>query len=80
MIVAIVSVCVADDVVLPWYLSFMDAMCDLSANNARFSGSIRRSLSPCLGTVSDGGCGIVMSRSWSFAIGLFVLLRVRDVS
>ena len=33
---AIVSVCVADDVVLlPSYFSFMDVMCDLSANIAR---------------------------------------------
>ena len=40
---AMVSVCVADDVVLPWCLSFMDARRDLSANNARFSGLIRRS-------------------------------------
>ena len=56
--VAIVSVCVADDVVLPWYLSFMDARCDLSAKIARCSGLIRRSLSPCGGTVSDGGWGM----------------------
>ena len=33
-IAAMVSVCVADDVILPWYFSFMDVMCDLSANIA----------------------------------------------
>jgi hypothetical protein len=72
VIVAIVSVCVDDDVVLPWYLSFMDAMCDLSAYNARFFGSIRRSLFPIGGTGNDGGCGIVMSRSCNFTTGWFV--------
>jgi hypothetical protein len=71
---AMVLVCVADDVVLPWHSSFMDARCDLSANNARFSGLIRRSLSPCWGTVSDGGWGVVMLRSWSLAMSWFVCL------
>ncbi len=68
-----VSVCVADDVVLPWYFSFMDVRCDLSAKNARVFGLIRRSLSPG-GTGSDGGCGIVMSSSCSFAVGFPVCL------
>ena len=70
-IVALVSICVADDVVLPWYLSFMDAMCDLSAWNARFFESIRQLLSP-FGTIVDGGWGMVIFRSCSFAIGWFV--------
>ena len=35
VIVAIVSIYVADNVVLPWYFSFMDVMCaDLSAKIA----------------------------------------------
>jgi hypothetical protein len=67
-----VSICVADVVVLPWYLSFMDAMCDLSAYNARVFKLIRRSSSPAGSTVRDGGCGIVMSRSCSLATGWFV--------
>ena len=46
VIVAIVSICVADVVVFPWYFSFMDAMCDLSAKNARVFKLIRRSSSP----------------------------------
>ena len=45
VIVAIMSVCVADDVVLPSYISFMDVLCDPSANIARFFKLIRRSLS-----------------------------------
>ncbi len=53
MIVAIVSICVADDVVLPWHFSFMDAMCDLSAKIARVFKLIRCSSSP-VGAVSDG--------------------------
>ena len=44
-IVAIVLVCVADDAVLPRYFSFVDVLCDLSANIARVFKSIRRSLS-----------------------------------
>ena len=68
-----VSVCVADDVVLPWCFSLMDVRCDLSAKNARVFGLIRRSLSPG-GTDSDGGCGMVMSRSCSFAVGFPVCL------
>ena len=51
----------------------MDAMCDLSANIARFFKLIRRSWSPLGGcTVSDGGWGIVMSRRCSLATGWFV--------
>ncbi len=46
VIVAIVSICVADVVVFPWCFSFMDAMCDLSAKNARVFKLIRRSSSP----------------------------------
>jgi hypothetical protein len=57
VIVAIVSIYVADVVVFPWCFSFMDAMCDLSANNARVFKLIRRSSSPWGGTVSDGGVG-----------------------
>ena len=74
---AMVSVCVADDVVLPWYFSFMDVRCDLSASVARVSGLIRRSSSPW-GVVEDGGCGIVMSSSWSFVIGWFVCFAGGD--
>ena len=68
MIVAVVSVCVADDVVLPWYLSFMDVMCDLSAKIAMVFNLIRRSLSP-VGVCTDSGYG---SKSCSLAMGLFV--------
>jgi hypothetical protein len=73
LIVAIVSICVADVVVFPWCFSFMDAMCYLSAKNTRVFKLIRRSSSPWGGAVSDGGCwGTVMSRSCSFATGWFV--------
>ena len=75
VIVAIVSVCVEDDVVLPWYFSFMDVMCDLSANSARVFKSIRRSLSP-VGT--GGGCGMVTSKSYSFAMGWFACFAGGD--
>ena len=52
VIVAIVSICVVDDVV-PWYFSFMDMMCNLSANIARAFKLIR---SPFLSPVgTDGG-------------------------
>ena len=40
-IVAIVSVCVADDIVLLWYFSFMDVMCDLLADITRIFKSSR---------------------------------------
>jgi hypothetical protein len=72
VIVAIVSICGADVVVFPWHFSFMDAMCDLSAKNARVFKLIRRSSSPWGGAVSDGGWGVAMSRSCSFATGWFV--------
>ena len=64
------SVCVADDVVLPWCFSFMDVMCDVSANIARVFKSIRGSLSPVVCT--DGGCGMVTCKSCSLAIGCFL--------
>ena len=63
---AIVAVCVADDVVLPWYFSLMDMMCDLSANIARVFNPIRPSLSP-VGT--DGGYRVVSFKSCSLAHG-----------
>jgi hypothetical protein len=72
VIVAIVSICVADVVVFPWHFSFMDAMCDLSAKNARVFKLIRLSSSLWGGTVSDGGWGAAMSRSCGFATGWFV--------
>jgi hypothetical protein len=72
VIVAIVSICVADIVVFPWCFSFMDAICHLSANAARVFKLIRRSSSPWGGTVSDGGWGAAMSRSYSFVTGWFV--------
>ena len=42
IVVVIVLICVTDLVVLPLYFSFMDMMCDLSANIAR----VFKSLSP----------------------------------
>ena len=74
MIVAIVSVCVADDVVFPWYFSFMDVMCDLSAYDARFFKSIRRSFPVGI----DGGCGMVTSKSCSLVMGRFVCFAGGD--
>ena len=71
-----VSLSVADDVVLPRYFSFIDVMCDLSANIARVFKSIRRSLSP---VDTGGGCGMVTSKSKSCRVsrwvGLFVICR-----
>lgn len=58
------SICVADDVFFPWYFSFMDLRCDLSAK-------IARCFNPG-GTVRDGGWGIVMSRSCSLVTGWLV--------
>lgn len=60
-----VSVCVADDVVLfdvYFSLSMLDVRCDLSANIARCSKLIRGSLNP-EGTIEDGGWVEVMSSS-----------------
>ena len=76
VIVAIVSsVCVVDDVILPWYFSFMEVMCDLSANIARVFKSIRHSDSP-VGT--GGGCGMVTSKSCSFAMDWLVCFASGD--
>ena len=62
------SVCVTDDVVLPWYFSFvLDVMWDLSADIARVFKLTRGSLSP-VGT-DDGGCEMVTSKSCSLAMG-----------
>jgi hypothetical protein len=70
--IAIVSICVADDVIFPWYFSFMDLRCDLSAKIAKcFKSIVLCSLNP-EGTVRDGGWGIVMSRSWSLVTGWLV--------
>ena len=59
---AVVPGYITDDVVLPWYFSFMDMTHYLSANIARVFNLIRRSLSP---VGSDGGCGMVTSKSCS---------------
>ena len=50
-------------------------MCDLSPNVARVFKLIRRSLSP-VGT--HGGCGMVTSKSCSFAMGCFVCIAGGD--
>ena len=47
----------------------MDGVCDLSANIVRVFKSIRRSLSPA---DTDGGCGMVTSKSCSLAMSWFV--------
>ena len=75
MIVAIVLVCGADDIILPWYFSFMEVMCDLSASIASIFKSIRCSLSP-VGT--GGGCGIVTSKTCSFVMDWFVCFASGD--
>ena len=58
-----------DDVVLPWYFSFMDMIRYLPANIARVPKLIRCSLSP---VGSDGGCGMVTSKSCSWSMSWFV--------
>ena len=70
LVIAAIVVCVPDGVVLPWYFSFVEVMCDnLSANIARVFKLIRHSLGP-VGT--DGGCGMVASKSCSLAMGWFI--------
>jgi hypothetical protein len=61
-----VNLCSCRNVVLPWHFSFMDVRCDLLANIARRLMSIRRSLNPG-GAVNEGGWGVAMSSSRSFA-------------
>jgi hypothetical protein len=72
VIVAIVSICVADVVVFPWYFSFMDAMCDLSANSNARGFQVDQTFVESMGdAVRDGGWGAAMSRSCSFVTGWF---------
>ena len=63
-----VSICVPDDIILPWYFSFMNVMCDLSKNIARAFKLISHSLSP-VGT--DGGCCMVTSKKSDGLVRLF---------